>query len=238
MKPIGLIGGISWHATVHYYSYINQAVNEHFGDNTNPPILIYNVNQSQMHQYQKDGNWAAISELILEAGRKLHNAGADMVFICSNTTHKVYNEVQHQLRVPLLHMGDAVAEKIIQLGMTKVGFIGTIFGMNDPFLTDRIRSFGIEVILPETQETKEALHRIIHEELTYKKIFPESKQYIKDIIYDLKDKGAQAIILGCTEYSLILNNSDTEITLLDTISIHAQKAVDFILEEADELAPA
>lgn len=237
MKPIGLIGGISWHATINYYSFINQSVNEHFGDNTNPPILIYNVNQAKMHQFQKEGNWTAISELILEAGKKLENAGAEMVLICSNTTHKVYTEVQHQLHVPLLHIGDAVADKIIHHGMNKVGFIGTIFGMNDPFLTDRIRSYGIEVILPETQQTKEALHRIIHEELTYNIINPESKKYIEDIIQDLKNKGAQAIILGCTEYSLILNNSESEITLLDTINIHAQKAVDFILEEAGELAP-
>ncbi len=229
MKTIGLIGGISWHATAKYYQFINQAINEHFGDNTNPPLLTFNINQSKMHKLQKLGDWEGIADMIFAGAEALIRGGAKTLFICSNTSHKVHPLVAERVKRPFLHIGDATANHVQRIGLNKVGFIGTRFGMEDPFLLDRIRSFGIDVISPEDKSTIIGLHEIIHNELTYNKVIANSIQYVKTEINRMKAQGIQGIILGCTEFSLMFEQIELDIPVLDTVSIHADAAVEEIL---------
>lgn len=229
MIKVGLIGGISWHATSKYYGFINQAVNDHFGDNTNPPLMTYNVNQSLMHKYQKKEDWEAIGEMIYEGAQSLINGGCEMLMICSNTTHKVFPYVQKKIDTPLLHIGDSTAEYIQTIGCTKVGFIGTKFNMMDEFLINRIRNHNIEVVLPHAQKDILELHRIIHEELTYNKTLPASKEYVSNLVQRMKKDGAQGLILGCTEFSLMFEEMDLDIHVFDTVELHAKGAVEYIL---------
>ncbi len=230
MKSIGLIGGISWHATSKYYSFINQAINNHFGDNTNPPLMIYNMNQSKMHEFQKKDDWVAISDMVYEGAKSLLDAGTELILICSNTTHKVFKSIHDKISTPILHIGDATAQHIIDKGFNKVGFIGTKFTMENKFLVDRIRGFDIDVLVPEESTVIKELHRIIHEELTYKKILPKSKDFVRNEIQKMKDQGAEGIILGCTEFSLMFEEMKLDLPVFDTVDIHAQGAVDYILE--------
>lgn len=231
MKTIGLIGGISWHATAKYYGYINQAINDHFGDNTNPPLLLYNMNQSRMHQMQKKGDWPGIAGMVLEGAQSLEKAGAEFLLICSNTTHKVLPMVQQAIHIPFLHIGDATAQYIKAQGFSKAGFIGTRFGMEDPFLTDYINSRGVEIVLPESESSILELHRIIHEELTYNKVTESSKQFVSNEIGQMKSRGAQGIILGCTEFSLMFDEMHNDLPVFDTVKIHALAAVAQILSD-------
>ncbi len=237
MKRTGLIGGISWHATLKYYQLINQQVNEHFGDNTNPPLLIYNINQSKMHQLQKQDDWAAIAEMVYHGVHALLQAGAETLVICSNTTHKVVPMIKGRVEKPILHIGDATAKYIISLGLKKVGFIGTRFAMEDHFLLDHIRAFEIDVLVPENAATILELHRIIHEELTYNKVTETSIAFVQREIAKMQEEGIEGVILGCTEYSLMFEHVELEIPVLDTVAIHAENVVSEILsgvEGSDE----
>jgi aspartate racemase len=229
MKSIGLIGGISWHATAKYYSYINQAVNDHFGNNTNPPIIIFNLNQSKMHELQKRNDWASISKMVYEGALSLQKAGADTILICSNTTHKVFPSVQNRINFPILHIADATANYIKNKGLNEVGFIGTKYTMEHKFLIDRIKAFDINVFVPERKSSILELHRIIHDELTYNKFTTKAGDFVLNEIHEMKLAGAQGIILGCTEFSFMFDKLNLDIPVFDTIEIHAQSAVDFIL---------
>tara|TARA_R110001592_G_scaffold55740_12_gene170411 strand:+ start:868 stop:1566 length:699 start_codon:yes stop_codon:yes gene_type:complete len=229
MKTLGLIGGTSWHSTVEYYRDINQAVNEHFGDNTNPPLLLFNLNQSLIHQYQREGNWAAIADMIIDAGKRLQLAGAEALMCCANTPHKVFDTVSATLEAPMLHIADATAQAIKRQGINKVCFIGTKFTMEADFITGRIDQSGIEVLVPEAPEVIEELHRIIQKELTFGRIEESSKQYVLDTINRMISHGAEGVILGCTEFPLMISESDLNVPIFNTTLIHSQAAVDFIL---------
>lgn len=228
-KTIGLIGGISWHATLKYYELINQAVNEHFGDNTNPPLLIYNVNQSKMHKMQRQDDWQGIADLILQGAKSLALAGANILMICSNTTHKVHPLIKEKIGIPFLHIGDAIANHIQSLGFNKVGFIGTRFAIEDQFLLDHIRNFNIDVLAPKEVNSILELHRIIHEELTYNKVLSNSIDFVKLEVEKMAEQGIQGVILGCTEFSLMFDSAKLDIPILDTIAIHANAATSKIL---------
>ncbi|WP_323756245.1 aspartate/glutamate racemase family protein [Roseivirga sp.] len=229
MKTLGLIGGTSWHSTVEYYRDINQAVNEHFGDNTNPPLLLFNLNQSLIHRYQIEGNWGAISDMIIDAGKRLQLAGAEALMCCANTPHKVFNTVSATLEIPMLHIADATAQAIKRQGINKVCFIGTKFTMEADFITSRIGQSGIEVLVPEAPEVIEELHRIIQKELTFGQIEESSKQYVLDTINRMVSQGAEGVILGCTEFPLMISESNLNVPIFNTTHIHSQAAVDFIL---------
>lgn len=231
MKKLGLIGGTSWHSTVEYYQYINQSVNDHFGNNTNPPLLIFTINQAQVHSFQIENNWSGIADMLIEAGESLQKAGAEKVMFCANTPHKVYEQVQQQLRLPIIHIADVTAEEINSKGIKKVCFLGTKYTMSESFLTKRIEDKGIEVLTPNEPDVIEELHRIIMEELTYGKILPESKKYVLDVIQSFVDKGVKGVILGCTEFPLMIDENDLEIALFNTTEIHAKAAVHFVLED-------
>lgn len=231
MRTLGLIGGTSWHSTIDYYRHINQFVNDHFGDNTNPPLLIYTVNQSLIHNYQIAANWDGIAEILIKAAKSLQNAGAEQVIFCANTPHKVYNQVKQQIDLPILHIADATAEAIHKKGLQKVCFLGTKYSMIETFVTQRIADSNLTVYTPEESKTIEELHRIIQEELTYGKIIPSSKEFVLNVIQSLVTKGAEGVILGCTEFPLMINEQDLQIPIFNTTEIHATACAHYILQD-------
>lgn len=231
MKILGLIGGTSWHSTIDYYRHINESVNEHFGNNTNPPLTVFTMNQAQVHKFQIENNWSGIADMLIEGGKRLQNAGAERVMFCANTPHKVYEQVEKQLNVPIIHIADATAENIKKRGIKKVCFLGTKYTMTEDFITQRIADNGIEVFAPKEKEVVEELHRIIIEELTYGKIVPESKQYVLNVIQSFADQGVQGVILGCTEFPLMIEEEDLQIPIFNTTEIHAQAGVEFIMSD-------
>ncbi len=231
MKVLGLIGGTSWHSTIEYYRYINQHINEHYGNNTNPPLLVYTLNQALIHKYQTEGNWDGITNLIADAAQSLERAGADSLMLCANTPHKVYDEVLKNTTIPIIHIADATAEAIKSKGIKKVGFLGTIYSMTQEFITSKISSHNIVVLTPNDETTLKELHRIIQQELTYGNVIPESKEYVIKTIDSFIEQGAEGIILGCTEFPLMIKPSNLAIPLFNTTLIHAQAGVTFILSE-------
>jgi len=231
MKTLGLIGGTSWHSTIEYYRYINQYVNIHFGDNTNPPLLIYNLNQSLIHQYQIESNWDDIAELLIKAGESLQNAGAESLMFCANTPHKVFNSVALKINIPILHIADATAKAINSKGIKKVCFLGTKYTMEEDFVTQRIRDNGIEVIVPTNNNAIDELHRIIQKELTYGNITSKSKEFVINVIKSLVNLGAEGVVLGCTEFPLIIKENDLKIPIFNTTKIHAIAGAVFTLME-------
>ena len=226
MKPLGLIGGTSWHSTIEYYRNINQLVNEYFGDNTNPPLIVYTLNQSLIHQFQRESNWNGIAKILISAAKNLEKAGADMVMFCANTPHKVYDIVEKEINTPILHIADATTKEIKSKNMKKVCFLGTKYSMMESFITNRISNNGVEVLTPNKEEEINELHRIIQEELTYGKIITQSKEYVINVIQSFTEKGAEGVVLGCTEFPLMINDTDLQIPIFNTTKIHA-KAVSY-----------
>ena len=233
MKSLGLIGGTSWHSTIEYYRSINEAVNEYYGDNTNPPLLIANLNQSLVHQFQVEDQWPKIAELLLDKANRLAAAGAEAVMFCANTPHKCFDAVQQQFNLPILHIADATARAIAGQGLGCVGFIGTQFSMSETFITDRYRQHGIQTLVPEDPTEIVELHRIIQKELTFGKIVPDSKRYVMNSIASMQSRGAEGIVLGCTEFPLMLSAGDLEIPVFDTTRIHAEYATEFVLRQSN-----
>lgn len=231
MNKLGLIGGTSWHSTVEYYKYINQYVNDHFGNNTNPPLLVYTINQCLVHQYQRENNWEGIADMLIEAGQGLERAGAEKLIFCANTPHKVYNLVQAAVDRPILHIADATAKRIKKQGLHKVCFLGTKYSMTDTFISTRLEENGLEVLMPKDKNTIEELHRIIQEELTYGNIIPKSKVYVSNVIQSFMENGAEGAVLGCTEFPLMFKENELSIPMFNTTLIHALAGARFILND-------
>ena len=234
MNKLGLIGGTSWHSTIEYYKYINESVNEHFGNNTNPPLMVYTINQAEVHKYQIENKWDKIADLFIEAGKHLEDAGSEKLMFCANTPHKIYNEVEEKLNTPIIHIADATANYIKSHNVEKVCFLGTKYSMKENFITQRITNNGIEVLVPNDDEVIEELHRIIIEELTYGEIKDKSKKYVIEVIESFMQMGAKGVILGCTEFPLMINEADLTIPIFNTTEIHALAGVDFILKNYTE----
>jgi aspartate racemase len=230
MNTLGLIGGTSWHSTLIYYSIINQSVNDHFGNNTNPPLLVYTLNQAEVHRFQRENKWDSIAHMLTQGALSLKKAGAESVLFCANTPHKVFKTVQEKLDFPIIHIADATAHAIHKKKIKKVCFIGTKYSMEEEFITKRIEDNGIDVLVPEEKEVVNELHRIIIEELTYGEINEESKKYVLDVLNDLINKGAEGVILGCTEFPLMIFQEDLDIPIFDTTKIHSNAGVNYILK--------
>jgi aspartate racemase len=229
MKMLGLIGGTSWHSTAEYYRNINQSVNDYFGDNTNPPLLLFNLNQSLIHQYQIQENWRGVADLITDAAMRLQKAGAESIMFCANTPHKVFETVNEKLNIPIIHIADVTAKAIQGKGITKVCFIGTKFTMEEDFITSRISKSNIEVLVPKDSAHINELHRIIQKELTFGQILKKSKQYVLSIIKSMIDMGAEGVVLGCTEFPLMISQDDLIVPIFNTTDIHSKAATDYIL---------
>ena len=225
MKTIGLIGGMSWESTSLYYSAINQGVKQALGGLHSAKVCLYSVDFHEIEQLQHQGKWAETADILAKAAQAVEAGGADVFLICTNTMHKVAAEVQAAVNIPMIHIADATAKGLIAGGITKVGLLGTAFTMQQEFYKGRLTSeFGIQVLVPNTEQ-QVMVHEVIYQELCLGEINLDSKQKYLEVIQDLYNQGAQAVILGCTEITLLVQQKDTQVPLYDTTAIHAQSAV-------------
>jgi|TARA_Y100000588_G_scaffold393255_1_gene508468 aspartate racemase len=227
MNLLGMIGGTSWHSTIEYYRLLNELVGEKIGTQQNPPLLLYSLNVKLMRENDSE----KIKNSYLEIAQKLESAGAKAIIICANTPHMVYDFVQPKINVPILHIADAVAKEAKQKSYKKLGLLGTRPTMQGDFLQERLRDkHQIETLIPADNFIDET-HRFISEELTQGKFTDTAKKFYLEQMQLLKERGAEAIILGCTELPMLIKAKDTEIPLLDTTKLHAEMATEFILKD-------
>ncbi len=229
MKTIGLIGGMSWESTVPYYRQINETVREQLGGLHSARLVLYSVDFQEIERLQHAGEWAAAGAALAQAARSLEAAGADFLVLCTNTMHKVAADIEAAVAIPLFHIADPTAGEIKQAGYTRVGLLGTRFTMEQDFYRERLRQrHGLDVLVPTPPE-REQVHRIIYEELCLGRILPASRAVYRSVMTELVRRGAQAIILGCTEISLLVDATDATVPLFDTTAIHARKAAEWAL---------
>ena len=230
MKTIGLVGGMSWESTLEYYRIINERMKEKLGGFHSAKIVLYSVDFQEVESWQHLGKWEELTGLMIDAAQRVERAGADLLVICTNTMHKMADEVQQSIRIPLLHIVDVTAAEIKSRSIRKVGLLGTRFTMEQDFYKQRLsRNHGPEVIIPDEKE-RELIHGILYNELCLGEIKDTSKGVFQKIIAGLVSRGAQGIVLGCTEIPLLVTQKDYDIPLFDTTTIHARAAVDKALE--------
>ncbi len=230
VKTIGLIGGMSWESTVPYYRQINEAVKTRLGGLHSAKIVLYSVDFAEIERLQHAGDWDAAGAILADAARMLERAGADFLVLCTNTMHKVAPAIESAVRIPLLHIADPTAAAIRQAGLDRIGLLGTAFTMEQPFYRDRLQDqHGIQVLVPDSAD-RALVHRVIYEELCLGRIEDTSRQAYRAVMHKLADQGAQGIILGCTEISLLVGPQDARVPLFDTTAIHAQAAADKALD--------
>lgn len=228
-----MIGGLSWHASAEYYRHINQAVNTHYGNNTNPPILLDTLNQHQIHHLQAAGRWDKIERILLHSARRLQAAGVEAVVFCANTPHKLYPAVAAGLRIPLLHIADATGAAIRAAGIGKVGLLGTRYVMEDGYIAAWLSEhYGISTLTPSA-EARERIHAIVQQELALGQLGEDSRAFLLAQMDALRAAGAGGIVLGCTELPLMFGAGDFALPLFDTTRLHADKVVDFILSSGE-----
>ena len=225
MKKIGLLGGMSWQSSLAYYRIINELFQQRLGGLHSAPIILYSVDFDEIARCQRTGQWDQAALVLTDAARNIEKAGADLLLICANTMHKVAEEVEAAVSIPLLHIADAAAETVRSGGLATIGLLGTKFTMEQDFYIDRLQRFGLNVLVPN-ESNRDAVHRIIYEELCRGIILEESKDMYKKIIRELIDEGAEGIVLGCTEISLLIKPEDVSIPLFDTAYLHALHAVE------------
>ena len=213
MKTIGLIGGMSWESTVTYYKIINETVKKELGGLHSSKCILYSVDFDEIEKCQSCGDWDRSGDILGQAARSLEKAGADFIVICTNTMHKVAPRVQSYISIPLLHIADVTTECLKSRGIRT---------MEQDFYKERLIQSGLKVLIPETPQ-RELINRVIFDELCLGTISPESRSGFLSIIRELAQKGAQGVILGCTEIGLLIRQEDTEIPLFDTTVIHARK---------------
>lgn len=228
MKTIGLIGGLSWESTTEYYRHINRIMNERLGKLHSAKCMLYSMDFEEIVKLQERGEWEEATRMMVDAARRLEAGGADMIVICTNTMHKMADEVQASVGIPLLHIIDATADRIKQQGLRKVGLMGTRYTMEQEFYRERLKQQGIEAVIPGDEE-RDLIHRVLLHELFKGNCTPESKAKFLEIIEKLHAQGAEGIILGCTEIPLLIQPEDSAIPLFDTTRIHAEKSVEFAL---------
>jgi len=229
MKTIGMIGGMSWESTLSYYKAINEGVKAALGGLNSAQICLYSVNFEPIEKLQHEGKWDETAQLLAQAAKSVEAGGADFLLICTNTMHKVAPEIEAQISIPILHIADATAKQLQQDGIKRVGLLGTRFTMEQVFYKGRLQQqFGIDVLIPDAEQ-RQQVHRVIYEELCMGTIRPESRAQYVEIVEDLHRRGAQAVILGCTEIALLIQQHDTDVPLYDTTKIHAEQAVQLAL---------
>jgi aspartate racemase len=235
MKTIGMIGGMSWESSIEYYRIINETVRAELGGLHSAKSIMVSVEFAEIEALQHQNRWDEAAEILIDAGRRLESGGADFAIICTNTMHKLYDKIQQNVQIPLLHIADATAESIKAQEIQKIALLGTRFTMEENFYKGRlVDNYGLEVIIPSSEDMQ-IVHRIIYEELCAGIIKSNSKQRYRDIIRRLVQEGAEGIILGCTEIGLLVKQEDSPVPLFDTTEIHAKAAVKYALE--NELHP-
>ena len=223
LKTIGLIGGMSWESTVTYYKIINETVKEKLGRLHSAKCILYSVDFQEIEECQANGNWEKSGEILGEAAYNLEKAGADFIVICTNTMHKVVNQIKEKISIPILHIAEMTAEKILEKGLKNIALLGTKYTMEQDFYKSKLIEKGINVIIPDKNDI-EIINEVIYDELCLGTINFDSKKKFLEIVDKLRSKGAEGIILGCTEIGLLIKNEDTDVPLFDTAIIHAEQA--------------
>jgi aspartate racemase len=229
MQTIGLIGGMSWESSAEYYRVINQEANRRLGGVHSAQCLMWSVDFEEIKRLQHEGDWERLAEAMREAALRLERGGADFIVLCTNTMHRLADAVTAAVGIPLLHIADPTAEKIKAAGFTRVGLLGTAFTMEQDFYKGRLQQrHGLDVMVPD-EDDRRIVHEIIYRELVLGQVKPESRQAYRAIIARLIERGAQCVILGCTEIMLLVSDEDSAVPLFDTTTIHAVAAVDHAL---------
>lgn len=228
MRTIGLIGGMSWESSAEYYRLINQQVRDRLGPLRSAQLLMHSVDFGPVEQAQHAGRWDDAAQILVDAARRLEAGGAECVVLCTNTMHKVAGQIQAAISVPFLHIAEPAGQAALDCGALTVGLLGTAFTMEQDFLKERLIAQGLQVLVPEAED-RQAVHRIIYDELCVGVISDASRARYQQVIEALAARGAQAIILGCTEISLLIKPEHSELPLLDTTELHARAAVAFAL---------
>ncbi len=229
MKTIGLIGGMSWESSVQYYRLINELVRERLGGQNNAKSVLYTVNFHEIEQMQIEGRWDDAAQTLAEAGKCLERGGADFILLCTNTMHKIAPAIQAAVQIPLLHIASATAQRIQQAGLKRIGLLGTAYTMEQDFYKGILeQDYGLDVLIPHDIERQE-VHRIIYDELCLGQVLPQSRSIYREVMQKLEARGAEGIILGCTEIALLVNQEDSTVPQFDTTRIHADVAVAYAL---------
>lgn len=228
MKILGLIGGTSWVSTIDYYRLINQGINARLGDLNFAECIIYSFNYQDIKRNNDANDWDCTLKMVTSAGLNLKNSGASAIILCANTMHKIADQLEQNIQLPVIHIATATADIIKSQGLKKIGLLGTRFTMEQEFFRDKLAAKGIEVVIPNDQD-RDLIHYTIFEELGRKVLKPTTKQFYLDVMDKLAAQGAEGIIMGCTEIPLLISPDDTQIPLFDTTRIHSDAAVAFAL---------
>ncbi len=230
MKTIGLLGGMSWESTALYYEIINKEIQSRLGSLHSAKVVMFSVDFEEIERLQHSGNWDKLGEILAKYAQNIENAGADFLLICTNTMHKVAPQIETLIDIPIVHIADTTAKELLKDGIKKIGLLGTAFTMEQEFYKGRLsKKFDLEVFTP-SQEDRELVHKVIYNELCLGECKESSKQEYLRVIDKLSKKGAEGVILGCTEIGLLIEQQDSNIKLYDTTSIHAKAAVDYALD--------
>jgi len=231
MKTIGLIGGMSWESSIEYYRIINEVTKIKLGGLHSAKSVMYSVDFAEVEILQHQGRWIEAAQMMVDAAKNLENGGADFIVLCTNTMHKVAEDIQASVKIPFLHIADATAQRVKDSGIQKIGLLGTRFTMEEDFYKGRLsQKYGLEVSVPSAHE-QEIIHRVIYDELVVGRIEQSSKVKYMDIIERMIGQGVEGIILGCTEIGLLIHQEDSRVPLFDTTRIHAEAAVEYALQE-------
>lgn len=231
MKTIGLLGGMSWESSIEYYRIINQAVKKRLGGLHSAQCLMYSVDFAEIEVLQHAGEWETLTHVMINAVRRLEQGGADCLLICTNTMHRMADEIESATSIPLLHIADATADAVKSEKLHTVGLLGTRFTMEGDFYKGRLeKEHGLKVLVPD-DSGRETVHRIIYNELVLGEIKDASRQAYLDIIANLQNNGAEGVILGCTEIPLLVKQADVDLPIFDTTTIHAEAAVEWAIEK-------
>jgi aspartate racemase len=226
MKTIGLIGGMSWESSAEYYRILNQGVRDRLGPTASARCVLWSFDFSEIERLQHQRDWSGLTDRMTDAARRLETAGADLLVICTNTMHRMADAVQASVSIPLLHIADPTAERIKAAGLRRIGLLGTAFTMEQDFYKGRLGDMhGLDVLVPGEAD-RAAVHRIIYEELVAGVVNPVSRVTYRDVIARLVARGAEGVVLGCTEIMLLVKPEDSAVPLFDTTALHAQAAVD------------
>lgn len=228
MRMLGVLGGMSWTSTESYYRMLNRGVSERLGGLHSARLLLHSVDFAPVAQAQHDGDWDATLAVLAEAARGLERGGAEALLLATNTMHKVADELEQACGLPLLHIADATADAVLADGLERVGLLATAFTMEQDFYTGRLAGRGMDVLVPDAEQRAE-VHRVIYDELCLDVVRDESRDAYREVLASLVDRGAQAVILGCTEISLLVSQADSSVPLYDTTRIHADAGVSFML---------
>lgn len=231
MRTIGLIGGMSWESTASYYRVINEAVRDRMGGLHSARLLLHSVDFAEVAALQRADDWAGATQMLGDAGRGLAAAGAGVLVICTNTMHLVADAVAEAAGVPVLHIGDTTAGALKAAGHHTVGLLGTRFTMERPFYRERLQQHGLEVLVPD-DAAMDDVHRIIFDELCVGEVRDASRARYRDVMAGLAARGATAIVLGCTEISMLVGDGDASVPLFDTMRLHALAAADWCMQDA------